>query len=407
MPSDARFPDDRDPTLPGHPDPYPLYHRLRRDDPVHWSPFAQAWMLTRHADAWAYLRDRRFSRVAYLDAMRAKFGADAPILKFQSQELSFLDGENHTWTRDVVGKAFTPHRIAAMRPQIESAVASRLDELAGAGRMDVIADYAYPLPADVISAMIGVPREDWAMLRQWVDGIIVSRGIVRTSTMMAEGDSSARAFGDYLRALITQRKARPADDLMSALISAREKDRSMTDDQLVSITETLFAAGHGTTRSLIGLAVLALLRNPSELARLRAEPSLITSTVEEALRYDSPTQAPSPQVATQDVEIAGTTIRKGQAVSVLLGAANRDPARFPDPDRFDITRKDNDHLAFSLGPHYCLGASLARAEAQIAIAALVARTSNLRLADNEIRYQVAGRFRSPAALEIEFTPAPR
>lgn len=245
------------------------------------------------------------------------------------------------------------------------------------------------------------------MLRQWVDGIIVSRGIVRTPAMMAEGDLSARAFGDYLRALIAQRKARPADDLMSALISARERDRSMTDDQLVSITETLFAAGHGTTRSLIGLAVLALLRNPHQLARLRAEPSLITSAVEEALRYDSPTQAPSPQVATQDVEIGGATIRKGQAVSVLLGAANRDPARFPDPDRFDITRKDNDHLAFSLGPHYCLGASLARAEAQIAIAALVARTSNLRLADVEIRYQVAGRFRAPAALPIEFTLAPR
>lgn len=179
----------------------------------------------------------------------------------------------------------------------------------------------------------------------------------------------------------------------------------MTDDQLVSITETLFAAGHGTTRSLIGLGVLALLRNPNELAKLRAGPGLITSAVEEALRYDSPTQAPSPQLAVEDVEIGGKKIRKGQAVSVLLGAANRDPARFPDPDRFDIERKNNDHVAFSLGPHYCLGASLARAEAQIAIAALVAQTKDLRLAGGEIRYQIAGRFRAPAALPVEFTLA--
>src|SRR5438477_3529093 len=158
------FPNDCDPTLPGVADPYPYFHRLRRDDPMHWSPFANAWVITRHADAIAYLQDRRFSRVAFLDAMRAKFGDNQPILKFQSEELSFQDGEKHTWLKNLVGKAFSPQRIAAMRPRIRAAIDARLDQLAPSHRMDVVGDYAYPLPADVISAMIGVPEKDWATL---------------------------------------------------------------------------------------------------------------------------------------------------------------------------------------------------------------------------------------------------
>ncbi|MGO9603393.1 MAG: cytochrome P450 [Candidatus Binataceae bacterium] len=397
-----RFPDDCDPTLPGIPDPYPLYHRLRADDPVHWSPFANAWVLTRYADASAYLQDRRFSRVAFLDAMRAKFGDNQPILKFQSEELSFLDGDKHTRLKNLVGRAFTPQRITAMRPQICAAVEARLDELAPTHRIDIIGDYAYPLPADVISAMIGVPREDWPLLREWVDGIVLSRGLVRTPEMMAEGDRSARAFESYLRSLIARRKATPGDDLMSALIAAHEQGANLNEDQLVSMTETLFAAGHSTTRSLIGLCLLALLKNPAEMARLRATPELIASAVEETLRYDPPTQAPSPQAALEDVEIGGSTIRKGEAVSVLFGATNRDPARFPDPDRFDMTRSDLEHLAFSLGPHYCLGASLARAEAQIAIHAIVQRLPNLKLTGEPLRYQKAGRFRGLESLPVEF-----
>ncbi len=397
----ASFPDDRDPTLPGEPDPYPWFHRLRRDDPVHFSPFANAWMLTRYADAEKYLRDRRFSRVAYLDSMRAKYGAEQPILKFQSRELSFLDGDEHSWLKDVAAKAFTPARISAIRPHIRAAVDASLDKLLPAGRFDVIADYAYPLPADVISAMLGIPREDWTMLREWVDGILLSRGIVRTAAMIETGDKSARAFADYLSRLISARRQYPSGDLMSAFIAAEEKGRKLSDDQLVSMIETLFAAGHGTTRSLIGLGILALLKNPDQLALLSAEPARITRAVEEMLRYDPPTQAPSPQVALEDVEIGGKTVRKGEAVSVLFGATNRDPARFADPDKFDLTREDLEHLAFSLGPHYCLGASLARAEAQIAIGVLVERTASIELAENNPVFQQAGRFRGPVGLKIE------
>jgi len=400
--SGPAFPDDCDPTLPGVPDPYPYFRRLRREDPVHWSPFANAWLLTRHADASAYLQDRRFSRVAYLDAMRAKFGAGQPIFKFQSEELAFLDGDKHTRLKNLVGKAFSPQRMAAMRPRIRAAVDARIDQLAATRRMDIIHDYAYPLPANVISAMIGVPEEDWPQLREWVDGIVLSRGLVRTAAMMAEGDRSASAFEAYLRKLIARRRAEPSQDLMSALLAAEEGGANLSEDQIVSMTETLFAAGHATTRSLIGLGMLALLRNPDELAQLRANPSLIEHAVEEMLRYDAPTQAPSPQVATEDVTIGSKTVRKGQMVSVLIGAANHDPARFPDPDRFDLTRRDHDHLSFSMGPHYCLGASLARAEAQIAILTLVERLPNLKLTDAPLSYQKLGRFRGLESLPVEF-----
>ena len=400
--SGPAFPDNCDPTLPGVPDPYPYFRRLRREDPVHWSPFANAWLLTRHADASAYLQDRRFSRVAYLDAMRAKFGAGQPIFKFQSEELAFLDGDKHTRLKNLVGKAFSPQRMAAMRPRIRAAVDARIDQLAATRRMDIIHDYAYPLPANVISAMIGVPEEDWPQLREWVDGIVLSRGLVRTAAMMAEGDRSANAFEAYLRKLIARRRADPSQDLLSALLAAEEGGANLNEDQIVSMTETLFAAGHATTRSLIGLGMLALLRNPDELAQLCANPSLIEHAVEEMLRYDAPTQAPSPQVATEDVTIGSKTVRKGQMVSVLIGAANRDPARFPDPDRFDLTRRDHDHLSFSMGPHYCLGASLARAEAQIAILALVERLPNLKLVDAPLRYQKLGRFRGLESLPVEF-----
>jgi pimeloyl-[acyl-carrier protein] synthase len=396
------FPDDCDPTLPGHPDPYPLYHRLRRDDPVHWSPFTNAWMLTRYADAIAYLRSAQFSRVAYLDAMRAKFGKDQPILAFQSRELAFTDPPEHSWLRSLMGKAFSPQRIEAMRPHIEEVVRASLDRLGPRGAMNVIADFAYPIPADVISAMLGVPREDWAMLRHWVEGIVISRGVIRTPEMMAEGARVTKSFEDYLGRLMSEKRKAPGAGLLIALIAAEEHGRTMPPEQIVTTIETLFAAGHATTRNLIANGLIALLGNPAEHRRLRENPAMISSAVEEMLRYDSPTQAPSPQIATADVEMGGVRIRRGDAVSVLIGAANRDPARFEDPDRFDIARPDNEHLAFSHGLHYCLGASLARMEGQIAIAALVQRFPNLRLAASEIEWEKMGRFRGPREVRVEF-----
>jgi pimeloyl-[acyl-carrier protein] synthase len=399
--AEDRFPTDVDPTLPGHPDPYPLLHRLRADDPVHFSEFINGWVLTRYEDAIAYLRDRRFSRVGYLDRMRAKFG-DQPILKLQAGELAFNDPPNHTMLKGLAAKAFSPSAIAAARPNLEARVDEVLDGLSGAGHMDVIADFAYPLPADAISAMVGVPRQDWAMLRGFVDGVILSRGIVRTTAMMADGDRSAHQFMEYLHTLVRERRAQPQSDLMSAMLAAEERGRRLTDDEVVTMAEQLFTAGHGTTRNLIGSAILALIGNPAEFTRLRENPGLIESAIEEALRFDSPTQAPNPQVAIEDVELGGRRISRGDVVTVLIGAANRDPAKFPEPDRFDITRADGEHLAFSHGAHYCLGASLARLQAQIAVSAIVRRMPRLRLASGTLKWKTMGRFRGLESLPVEF-----
>lgn len=397
---DLQFPEDCDPTLPGYPDPYPYYHRLRADDPVHWSEFMHGWVLTRYADAVAYLRDRRFSRAAYLQKMRAEFGAGEPIFSFQAHELAFTDPPEHTWMKNVFGKAFSPTAIARIRPATEQIVRSKLDALAGKSEIDIVADVAYPIPADVIGAMLGAPPQDSEQLRELVNGIVVSRGIVRTPEMMEEGSRSVSRFNDYFTSLVDERRRSPADDLLSAILVAEENGRKLSDEQVLSMVETLFAAGHATTRSLIANGMLALLKHPVELKKLRANPALIASAVEEMLRYESPTQAPSPQAALEDIQLGGKTIWKGDLVTVLFGAANRDPARFPDADRFDIMRADHEHLAFSMGVHYCLGASLARLEAQVAITALVARYPNMQLAESEPQWRSMGRFRGLKSLAV-------
>ena len=396
----TRFPEDCDPTLPGYPDPYPYYHQLRSEDPVHWSEFMRGWVVTRHADAVSYLRDRRFSRAAYLQNMRAKFGADEPIFAFQAHELAFTDPPEHTWMKNVFGKAFSPAAIARMRPATEEIVRAKLDALAGKSEIDIVAEVAYPIPADAIAAMLGAPSQDWEQLRELVDGIVVSRGIVRTPQMMAEGSRSVRGFNDYLIGLVNERRRHPADDLLSAILVAEDNGRKLSYQQVLSMVETLFAAGHATTRSLIANGMLALLKHRAELVKLRENPTLIANAVEEMLRYESPTQAPSPQTALEDLQLGGKTIRKGDIVTVLFGSANRDPARFPEPDRFDIAREDNEHLAFSMGIHYCLGASLARLEAQVAITAIVSRYANIQLAETEPQWRSMGRFRGLSSLRV-------
>lgn len=359
----------------------------------------RGWVLTRHADAVSYLRDRRFSRAAYLQKMRSEFGADQPIFQFQAHELAFTDPPEHTWMKNVFGKAFSPAAIALIRPKTEEIVRRQLESLSGESEIDIVADIAYPIPADVIAAMLGAPAEDWDKLRGLVDGIVVSRGIVRTPEMMEQGSRSIRSFNDYFAQLIDERRRKPADDLLSAILVAEENGRKLSGEQVLSMVETLFAAGHATTRSLIANGMLALLKHPAELKKLRENPALIASGVEEMLRYESPTQAPSPQAALEDLQIGGKTIRKGDIVTVLFGAANRDPARFPNPDRFDIGRTDNEHLAFSMGIHYCLGASLARSEAQITIIAIVTRYPSIELV-SEPEWRSMGRFRGLESLVV-------
>ena len=391
-----------DPTLPGHPDPYPHYAQLRRERPVHWNDAVGGWVLYRHADAEAFLHQHgKLSRAAYIDALAAKHG-DGPILRAQRRELAFMDPPPHHRLRHLLGKAFTPHTIESMRPHIARIVDALLDRVAGRGAMDVIADLAYPLPSIVVSEMLGIPEADRGRLQEWVDGLVTSRGVVRTPEMIEAGNRSTEAFTAYLHDLVQRRAALPGADLLSALIAAEEGGERMTEEQIVGVAQTLFAAGHATTRNVIGNGLLALLRHPAAHARLCAEPALIVSAVEEMLRYDSPTQSTSPFIVTERLEIGGQAVEAGQSVSILLGSINRDPAQFPDADGFDVARAPNAHLAFSTGMHVCLGASLARLEAQIAILRLVQRMPKLALADGALEWQANGRFRGLRALPVTF-----
>jgi len=396
------FPDDIDPTLPGYPDPYPYFHRLREADPVHFSRAMNGWVLTRYHDATEYLCDRRFSRVKLLEDIRANFG-DSPIIRLQSGELSFTDAPEHTRIKNVMGKLLAPQAVESMRAEIKAFVVAILDRLASNHRMDVISDFAYELPAETICAMLSVPREDRVRLREYVEGVVLARGVVRTPEMIAAGDRAAREFVGYLTNLVRERRRRGGNDFLSELIRPHGRDdRYVSDDEAVTMAEQFFTAGHATTRNLIGNAILALLRNPGELRRLRENPKQIEAAIEETLRYDPPTQAPSPQMALEDVKIGERTIREGERVSVLFGATNRDPAHFGNPDRFDIAGTDNEHLGFSFGIHFCVGASLARLEAQIAVGALVKRMPDLRLASDTLEWRQMGRFRGLVGLPVEF-----
>lgn len=388
---------DFDPAVPGVPDPYPLLHRLRREDPVHWSESAGTWVLTRYADAVEFLRRPDFSRQLYVDSLVRKYG-DEPILQAQRRELVFLDDPEHSRLKKLLMQAFTPRMVAERQPDIDAVVHDLVDRAVEKGTFDLVADVGYPVNSLVISMFLGVPPEDRDRLRQAVEGIVAARGVTRTAEGMRRGDEAARFFDGYFEGLARSRRASPGPDLLTALLQAEEEGYRLEHQQLLSVLGTLYAAGHSATRNLISNGMLALLRHPEELARVTG--GLVDTAVEEMLRYDSPTQATNPMLAVQDAEVGGRTIRQGQAVIVQIGACNRDPARFPDPDRFDAGRKPNDHLAFSTGAHFCLGAVMARAIGRAVFRRLLERCPSPGLGPGDLQWIHADRFRGLAALPI-------
>lgn len=389
------------PTLPAHPDPYPIYRELREHHPVFWNCHVDGWVFSRYADAVEILHHEALGRGGYVERLEAQFGKSL-ILESYRNDLGFLDPPDHTRLRALVSKAFTPIAVAAMRPRIAEITDELLDLAAGAGTMDVISQLGYPLPLAVICDMLGIDRGEREQFKNWVYGVVRARGLVHDRTILEAADRGYASLAHRLDELLAERRRAPRDDLLSALLAAEEGAQRLTHAEVITTVVTLFGAGHETTKNLIGNGVLALLRNPDQLELLRRSPELIDSAVEEFLRYDSPTQAPPPRVAHDGVVIGGQLVRRGESVSVLLGAANRDPAEFVQPDRLDITRHPNHHLAFSLGIHYCLGAGLARAEARSAIGRLVERMPALRLATDRIEWQKADRFRGPLALVVAF-----
>ena len=381
-------------------DPYPTYHRLRAEDPVHHSPLG-FWVLTRYEDVVAALRDPRLIKEPIAAFVAARFGAPMPAMG-----LSMLDRDppDHTRLRGLVNKAFTPRVVEGLRPHIQKIVDGLLARVEGAGTMDLIEEFAYPLPVTVICQMLGVPVEDRERFKQW--GLDIARGLDAIllppdSDVARRSVAARRALADYFRALIAERRAAPRGDMLSDLIAAEEAGDKLSEDELLATCILLLVAGHETTVNLIGNGTLALLRHPDQLRRLREDPGLIGSAVEELLRYDGPVQRTA-RIPSADVTFDGRTIAKGEMVMPFIGAADRDPAQFPDPDRLDLTRTDNRHIAFGWGIHFCLGAPLARVEGQIAIGTLVQRLPRLALATDRPEYRQSLTLRGLTTLPVGF-----
>jgi cytochrome P450 len=381
-------------------DPYPTYHRLRAEDPVHHSPLG-FWVLTRYDDVVAALRDPRLAKEAIAAFIAARFGAPAPLLG-----LSMLDRDppDHTRLRSLVSKAFTPRVIEALRPRIQGIVDELLDRVRDAGAMDLIEEFAYPIPVIVICEMLGVPVEDHERFKGW--SLDLARGLDSVmlppdSEVPRRSASARNALADYFRELIARRRAAPRADLLSGLIAAEEAGDKLSENELLATCILLLVAGHETTVNLLGNGTLALLRHPDQLQRLRDNPGLIGSAVEELLRFDGPVQRTA-RIPSEDVVIEGRVIAKGEMVMPFIGAADRDPAQFPDPDRLDIARTDNRHVAFGLGIHFCLGAPLARVEGQIAIGTLVRRLPKLALATDAPEFRQSLTLRGLRSLPVRF-----
>jgi cytochrome P450 len=388
--------------------PYPLYQQLRERDPVLWDE-AQGgcWVLTRHADIIAGLRDQRFS------AQRMDIGTDwlppdlqerlSPPILALTRQLLFLDPPDHTRLRGLVSRAFTPRMVEKLRPRIQYLVDELLEPALARGHLEAISEFAYPLPAIVIAEMLGVPAEDRERFTQWTRdfGTLLDGG--SGGTMDAElaihSLLGVAAFMEYFRALIHQQRQAPQENLLQAMQDAEEQGDMLSEEELLGNCVLLLAAGHGTTTHLIGNGLLALLRHPEQMDLLRDEPALMPMAVAELLRYDSPVQMTS-RVATVNVHLGGKEIAPGQQVLFCLGAANHDPAQFAAPETLDLRRPENRHLAFGQGIHFCLGAPLARVEAEVAFGTFLRACPTPRLATPSIEHFPSQVFRGLVALPI-------
>jgi pimeloyl-[acyl-carrier protein] synthase len=391
------------PLLPEfHADPYPFYRRLREEDPVHQSPLG-FWVLTRYDDCVTALRDGRFGREAFAQLLADVYG-DGTGVGALPRSMLFRDPPDHTRLRALVSKAFTPRVIDQMREHIQEIVDRLLDRVQPAGAMDVIADLAYPLPVTVICEMLGVPLSDHESIRGWSADIARSLdaiGLPSDAEIVDRGRVARHAIGDYFRALVPRRRADPRNDLLTGLIAAEEQGDKLSEGEVIAMCVLLFIAGHETTVNLIGNGLLALLRHPEQLARLQQDAALVPAAVEELLRYDSPVQRTA-RITMADVEMGGKQIAKGAMVVTAIGAANRDPAQFTDPDRLDVTRKDVRHISFGYGIHFCLGAPLARVEGQIALGTLLKRAPRLALDEPSPEWRESSVLRGLKRLRVTF-----
>ena len=364
-------------------DPYPTYSELRSSAPVHRVTLPDGrgvWLITRYEDVLAVFKDRRFVknwRQVLTPEQLAQIPPIPEVMEPLTTNMLDTDPPDHERLRALVSKAFTPRLIEHMRPRVQEIADTLLDAVQARGEMDLIDDYAFPLPITVIAELLGVPAEDRHSFREWSNAAVSRDASLEYMEKILI--PHMQAFTGYLRQMFEEKRKHPKDDLISALVRAEEAGDKLSEDELLGMVFLLLVAGHETTVNLIGNGVLALLQHPEQLEKLKADPSLIRPAVEELLRYDGPVETSTERFASEDVWIGETLIPRGEMVLVVIAAADRDPNRFPDPDALDITRSDNKHLAFGKGIHHCLGAPLARMEGQIALSTLLSRMPELRL----------------------------
>ena len=382
-------------------DPFPIYRRLRDDDPVHWSDAFGGWLVTRYDDVARCLKDPRLSArrtEAMWDRMPpAVREATKPLQRAFSLWMLMMDPPDHTRIRSLVSRAFAPSLVQALAPRIREIVNDTLAPIAEAHRFDLIHDVAQPIPAIVIAELLGVDPSMHARFKAWSDDLALMelgpRGFPQAQASLIE-------MTEYLRGVLESRRREPRADLLSQLLAAEEAGQFLGEEELLANCVLILFAGHETTTNLIGNGMLELLRHPDQLAMLRAEPSMIEAAVEELLRFHGPIQRVRRSVA-EPFELGGKSLKQGDAVWLLVGAANRDPSVFADPDTLDLRRRPTRHLTFGLGPHFCVGAALARVEGPIVMEALLARAPfALDIPDRELTWRPDLSFRGVTSLPL-------
>ena len=383
--------------------PYPLFRRLRTEDPVHWDAFLHTWVVTRYADVLEVLHTFSAERTHTPEKLNSMGLAQmSPIAQLMVKQMLFMDPPAHTRLRSLASQAFSPARVAVLRSHIREIVNRHLDAVQAKGQMDIIRDLAEPLPGIVTAEMLGVPLGDRHQLKDWSADFAEMLGNFQHNPENAP--RMLRTVQDmtaYFRESIRRQKDQPQEGLVHSLMTAEVDGDRLTEEEVVANSIVTMVGGQETTTNLIGNGVLSLLRNPAEMKRLREDISLIPEAIEEMLRYESPSQHTG-RLAPADVQLGGRAIHKGQAVMAVMAAANRDPQRFPDPDRFDIGRKDNRHLAFGYAAHFCFGAALARVEGQEALEGILLRLPDLELEPGRLIWRNNLGLRGLTALPVRF-----
>jgi pimeloyl-[acyl-carrier protein] synthase len=383
--------------------PYPLFHRLRSEDPVHWDPYLHAWVVTRYADVVKVLLEFSADRTPTPERLvEMELKELSPIAKVMVKQMLFLDPPTHTRIRTLASFAFTPQRVEVLRNHIRDIVKDLLDRALSKGTMDVIADLGEPLPYTVTAEMLGVPIADAPQLKAWSQDFAEMLGNFqhnpeRTPRVLR----AVEGMTEYFQKAIQEIKKHPREGLIHSFLTAEINGDRFTEEEIIANTIVTMVGGQETTTNLIGNGVLTLLREPEEFARLKSNLSQIPSAVEEMLRYEPPSQQTA-RLAPYDIELGGKKILKRQAVIAVMAAGNRDPERFPDPDRFDVTRQDNRHLSFGWAAHFCFGAALARIEGQVAFEMMLRKMPNLQLVPKPLVWRTNLGLRGLTALPVTF-----